>query len=84
LVDGGYFCIEVRGQKNEIYQLGTKVHGEEHAYIYNEHYRRFLNFNELCLSLQSLNFTIEYAAEQKGFAPYEGNDETYIRVIVKK
>ena len=80
----GYFCIEVRGEKNEIYKKGEKVSGEENAYIFDDHYRRFLNFDELCSTLKQLNFTIEYAAEEKGFSPFNGDDETFIRVIAKK
>jgi len=80
----GCFCIEVRGEKNEIYKKGEKVIGEENAFILDGHYRRFLNFDELCNSLAQIGFTIEYASEEKGFAPFNGEDETYIRVIAKK
>ena len=81
---GGYLCIEVRGQKNEIYKLGKKVEDETDAYIYNDHYRRFLNFDYLCIDLQNLGFQIGFSAEEKGFAPFAGQNETYIRVIAKK
>jgi tellurite methyltransferase len=81
---GGYFCIEVRGQKNEIYKLGEQVKGETDAFIYNGHYRRFINFDDLCQSLEQIGFTIFFAAEQKGFAPFEGKDETYVRIIAQK
>jgi tellurite methyltransferase len=80
----GYLCIEVRGQKNEIYKLGEKVKNEEDAYLYNNHYRRFLNFEMLCISIKQLGFSIIFAAEEKGFAPFAGKDETYIRIIAKK
>lgn len=80
----GVLCIEVRGQKNEIYKLGEKVVGEEHAYIYNNHYRRFLNFDRLCDFIESLGFNICFSAEEKGFAPFNGEDETYIRIIAVK
>ncbi len=81
---GGFFCIEVRGKKNEIYQKGEPVSGEKDAFIYNEHYRRFLDFDELKKSLSALGFQIEYAKEEKGFAPFNGENETYIRVIAKR
>jgi tellurite methyltransferase len=80
----GLLCIEVRGQKNEIYKLGEKVEGQDDAYIYNNHYRRFLNFDNLCIDIKSLGFQIIFSAEEKGFAPFAGQDETYIRVIAKK
>lgn len=84
LNEGGLFCIEVRGQKNEIYKLGKQVENEEDAYIYDDHYRRFLNFDTLCNDLKNLGFNIVFAAEEKGFAPFNGQDETYIRVVVRK
>lgn len=80
----GCLCIEVRGQKNEIYKKGEKVNGEEDAYIYNDHYRRFLNFDHLCGSLKELGFEIKFAAEEKDFAPFGGANETFIRIIAQK
>lgn len=80
----GKFCIEVRGQKNEIYQIGIPVENEPDAFILNNHYRRFLQFEALCNELKSIGFNIEFAAEKKGFAPFNGQDETYIRVIGSK
>lgn len=80
----GKLCIEVRGQKNEIYQIGIPVEGEPDAFILNDHYRRFIHFKSFCNELESLDFRIDFAKEQKGFAPYNGNDETYIRIIASK
>jgi tellurite methyltransferase len=84
LAPGGYLCIEVRGQKNELYQKGKLVEGETDAYIWNNHYRRFLHFEGLCRDLMSLGFVIMESAEEKDFAPYNGENETYIRVIAHK
>jgi tellurite methyltransferase len=81
---GGVFCIEARGQKNELYKKGELVKGESDAYIFDNHYRRFLNFEELCHSLENAGFSIRYADEKKGFAPYKESNETYIRVIAEK
>lgn len=80
----GVFCIEVRGQKNEIFGKGVPVKGEKDAFIYDNHYRRFLNFNKLCEKLFQLGFLLEYANEKKGFAPFLGKNETFIRIIAKK
>ena len=80
----GKLCIEVRGQKNEIFQVGTPVDGEPDAFIFNDHYRRFIHFESFCEKLKSLGFGLDYAKEDKGFAPYNGTDETYIRVIASK
>ena len=84
LKDGGRLCIEVRGQKNEIFQVGEPVEGEPDAFILNDHYRRFLHFETFCEELRSCHFQIDFAKEQKGFAPYNGQDETYIRVIASR
>lgn len=84
LKKGGMLCIEVRGQKNEIYKFGEPVENEEDAFIYNDHYRRFLNFESLCDELKKIGFSLDLAAEDKGFAPFNGQDETYIRVIARK
>lgn len=80
----GKFCIEVRGQKNEIFGIGIPVEGESDAFILNDHYRRFLHFESFCKELISFGFLLSFAKEQKGFAPYNGQDETYIRVIATK
>lgn len=80
----GLLCIEVRGQKNEIFQVGIPVEGEPDAFILNDHYRRFIHFESFCQQLSSIGFRIDFAAEQKGFAPYRGQNETYIRILASK
>lgn len=84
LVHSGMLCVEVRGTKNEICGLGTPVEDEKNAFIYDNHYRRFIDFDTFCHQLSRLGFTITYAEEKKGFAPFKGTDETFIRVIAKK
>jgi tellurite methyltransferase len=72
LVLGGYLCIEARGQKNELYGKGEPVEEEKDAYIWDNHYRRFLHFEELCQNLVDLGFIILESAEKQGFAPHRG------------
>ena len=84
VISGGSFCIEVRGQKNEIFGVGVPVEGENDAFILNDHYRRFIHFDSLCKELTTFGFILSFAKEEKGFAPYNGQDETYIRVIASK
>lgn len=84
LQKGGVFCVEVRGQKNEIYKVGKAVENEKDAYVLNNHYRRFLNFEEFKNELIGKGFSIEFAREGKGFAPFNGTDETFIRIIARK
>lgn len=84
LNENGILCIEVRGQKNEIYKVGLPVEGEPDAFILNDHYRRFIHFESFCKSLETIGFHIDFAAEDKDFAPFNGQNETYIRVIASK
>jgi len=80
----GKFCIEVRGQKNEIFGKGTPVKNQPNAFIYDDHHRRFINLDVLVNKLKEAGFMIDFAAEEKGFAPFNGADETFIRVIATK
>jgi cyclopropane fatty-acyl-phospholipid synthase-like methyltransferase len=66
----GKFCIEARGQKNEIFGKGAPVKNQPNAFIYNEHYRRFLNFEIFTNKLKCIGFSIDFAAEDKEFAPF--------------
>jgi tellurite methyltransferase len=85
LIPDGYLCIEARGQKNELYGKGKPVEGEKDAYIWDNHYRRFLHFEELRQNLVDLGFIILESAEKQGFSPHKGGgNETYIRVIAHK
>jgi tellurite methyltransferase len=80
----GYFCIEVRGRKNEIYQLGENVEGDPHAFIYDDHYRRFLDFKKFQGRLEAIGFKIILAKEERGFAPFKEHNRTFIRIIAQK
>jgi tellurite methyltransferase len=84
LAKDGYFFLEVRGRKNELNGLGQAVEGEPHAFIYNDHYRRFLDLTELLLVLEDMGFDVIEGVESKGFSPFEGTDETFIRVIAQR
>lgn len=81
---GGQFFIEVRTQKNELYQKGEAVEGEPDAFIYNNHYRRFLNFEQTVAKLKELGFTILFASEDKGFAPFGDTDYIFGRIIAQR
>lgn len=84
LSDGGKLCIETRGQKNELYGKGESVPGEQDAFIFNDHYRRFVEFEAFKDEIEGTGFTIIKAAEQTGFAPFEDTDYHFIRTIAEK
>lgn len=82
LKKGGLFLIEVRSTNDEIFGKGQLV--ERNAYIYEEHYRRFIDFNEFKEIIQEFGFEIEYAIEDKNLAVYKESNPTLIRMIAKK
>jgi tellurite methyltransferase len=83
LVINGLFCIEMRGLKNELYQKGTPSE-QRNTYLYDEHFRRFICIDEFTSKLMKLGFKIITSLEERGFSPFNGNDETFIRVVAKK
>ena len=79
--DGRLF-IEVRSVNDEIYGKGIEV-GRD-SYVFDEHFRRFIRKNELEDELKINGFIIEYSEENRGFAPFKGEDPLIIRIIAKK
>lgn len=78
----GRFFIEVRGTHDPLFGLGQQI--GKNTFIYNGHSRRFLVLEELIGTLTAVGFTIEYAAEQSGFAAYHDDDPPVIRVVAAK
>lgn len=83
LKSNGLFCIEARGLKNSLYKKGEPVKNEKNAFIYNAHFRRFLDFEILCENLAT-HFKILYAKEDRNFAPYKDENDYFIRIIAKR
>lgn len=82
LAPSGIVAIEARGKKNSLYRQGEPVEGEANAFIHDSHYRRFVDFESLCEVLESqLNLTIHFAKEDRGFAPFNGEDDYFFRVV---
>jgi len=79
---GGKFFIEVRSVHDPICGLGEPA--GPNAWIYNDHYRRFIVLDELTKELAEHGFMVEYAEENNGFAPYGNDDPPVIRVIAGK
>ncbi len=84
LKDGGYLFIEARGKLNELYKLGSPVPNQPDAYVYENHYRRFIDINVLNKKLIDLGFTILLSEEKRGFAPFKETDYIFTRIIAKK
>lgn len=84
MADDGTLCIETRGKKNEFYRLGTPVDGEEDAYIYEDHYRRFVDLGQFVTTVTESAFEVIDATEKTGFAPFKDTDQHFIRLFAKK
>lgn len=80
----GLLLIEARGLKNSLYQKGAAVAGEKFAYIYQDHYRRFISKEALDAEVLKTGLTIISSEEARGFAPFGDDDDTFIRLIAKK
>ena len=77
-VDGKLF-IEARTTKDEIYGKGQEV--AHNAFIYNNHFRRFINVNEFRQKLENMGFKILSIAENNGFSKTENSDPVLMRLI---
>ncbi len=84
LNENGKLLIEVRGKKNELYKLGEAVTGESDAYIYEGHYRRFVDMDALCQKITMTGLKILSAEEKSGFSPFKDTDYTFIRIVASK
>lgn len=62
--NGGILSVEVRGEKNSLCGKGKAVEGETNAFIYDNHYRRFLNFNQTIHEIESLRFSSNNATQE--------------------
>lgn len=82
LKKNGLFMIEARTIHDQIYGLGEPV--ERNAFIYNEHYRRFIDPQEIMEKIITMGFTIIYSEESNGFSKTETEDPVLLRMVVKK
>lgn len=81
LCKDGLLCIEARTIHDEIYGMGEEV--AHNAYLYNGHFRRFINVDEFSDKLKSLGFEIVELIESNGFSKTETSDPVLMRCIAK-
>lgn len=82
IAPNGILAIEARGKKNSLYKQGEPVENEANAFIHDNHYRRFVDFDNLCEIVESqLNLEIHFAKEDRGFAPFNGEDDYFFRIV---
>lgn len=84
LKQGGKVYIEARGKRNELFGKGEAVPGEDDAFIYEGHFRRFIDCAALTEQLREDGFRIISSVEASGFAPFEDTDYVFFRIIAEK
>ena len=82
LKEDGLFFIEVRSTNDELYGKGRQI--EKNAFLYNDHYRRFIDKTEFCGKLGKLGLKIIFQEEKNGFSKTSESDPTLIRIVAKK
>ena len=79
LNEDGILCIEARTIHDDIFGMGKKV--ANNAYIYNEHFRRFIDVNKFHSKLEELGFCNIFINEAHGFSKTEESDPVLMRCI---
>lgn len=79
LKQNGRLYIEARAIHDDLYGKGIQVGKNE--FIYNNHYRRFIDIEELKNKLQNKGFKIIYSAEARGFSKTLEQDPVLLRVV---
>ena len=82
LKDDGLFFVEARTIRDDIYGMGQNVGA--HAYIYDEHYRRFIDSQDFAKRLKEQNYEVLHFEEDRGFSKTEESDPVLLRVTAKK
>ena len=82
LKEEGIFFVEARSIKDELCGKGEKV--SENAYIYNNHFRRFMDRKHFQDKLERFGFEIISSEEGKNFSKTIESDPVLVRIIAKK
>ncbi|GAO98806.1 bifunctional 3-demethylubiquinone-9 3-methyltransferase/ 2-octaprenyl-6-hydroxy phenol methylase [Caedimonas varicaedens] len=77
--------LEFRTDKDPLFKKSQKISKNEGISIGLEsHYRRYINFDQFCNTLISLNFKLEFAEERDGLS-IRGDDNPFLaRIIARK
>lgn len=81
LKSSGKICIEARSVKDEKYGEGTEV--AKDAFV-TDHFRRFINIDEMVSELETLGFKIDQSFEGNNVAKYGKENPVVIRIIATK
>lgn len=78
---GGRLLLEFRTDKDRLMNQGVAVGANERV---TDHYRRFINFDEFCQSLDQFGFSIDFSLERSGLAKHGDDDPVVGRVIATR
>ena len=79
---GGLLFIEARSINDELFGKGDRI--SETEYIFNDHYRRFLDKSVLADKLKQSGYKIIEELESDEFSKNDKSNPTLIRLIAKK
>ncbi|AUZ84051.1 adenylyl-sulfate kinase [Methylophaga nitratireducenticrescens] len=81
LRDEGKLLLEFRTTQDPLMEKGQSIGDTERV---TDHYRRFINFSNLCEKLEKIGFKIDYKIEKQGLAAYGDDDPVVGRVVAVK
>ena len=64
-----------------MYQKGKSLSDTEN---FTDHYRRYMDYNNIIEKLKNRNFEIVFSVEDKDLAVYKDDNPYVIRIIAKK
>lgn len=76
----GIFCIEARTVHDEIYGMGDNI--AHNTFIYNNHFRRFIDVDEFQKKVEDMRFKVISIEEGTGFSKTETSDPVLMRCIL--
>lgn len=74
-----FLFIEVRSIHDEKFGKGTEI--AKNTFLLDDHHRRFICMEELLSKMIRLGFSIRYAEESRGFAPFNDENPPVIRIV---
>ncbi len=82
LKEGGLFLIEARSVRDSLYGKGTCV--GKHAFIYNSHFRRFMEKEVFARKLENHGFRVISVEEGENFSKTETSNPVLVRIVASR
>lgn len=82
LKEGGLFLIEARSVQDSLYGKGTCV--GKHAFIHNNHFRRFMEKEVFVRKLENHGFRVISVEEGENFSKTETSNPVLVRIVASR